>query len=61
MSTGLTFGTIAAVFGFNSGYINQVQYSILICIVITSGIIPSSIAQKWFMTMHDEDIVDVNN
>jgi Kef-type K+ transport system membrane component KefB len=61
MSTGLTFGTIASVFGYNSGYIDQLQYSVLIGIVIGSGIIPAFIAQKWFMPMHDEDIVDVDN
>jgi len=59
MSTGLTFGTIASVFGLTSGYINQVQYSILIGVVVTSAVIPTFIAQKWFMPKHSEDIVDV--
>ncbi len=61
MSTGLTFGTIASVFGLNSGLINQVQYSILIGAVIASAVIPTFIAQKWFMPVHSEDIVDLNN
>ena len=61
MSTGLTFGTIASVFGLNSGLINQVQYSILIGAVIASAVIPTFIAQKWFMPLHSEDLVDLNN
>ena len=58
MSTGLTFGAIASIFGLNSGYINQVQYSILIGVVIASAIIPTFIAQKWFMPVEEEDIID---
>lgn len=61
MSTGLTFGTIASVFGLNSGFINQVQYSVLIGVVIASAVIPTFIAQKWFMPVHSEDLVDLNN
>lgn len=61
MSTGLTFGTIASVFGLNSGFINQVQYSVLVGVVVASAIIPTFIAQKWFMPVHSEDIVDLNS
>jgi len=61
MSTGLTFGTIASVFGFNSGYIDQVQYSVLIGVVIASAVIPTFIAQKWFLPVHSEDLVDIDN
>lgn len=61
MSTGLTFGTIASVFGLNSGFIDQVQYSVLIGVVIASAVIPTFIAQKWFMPVHSEDLVDLNN
>ena len=61
MSTGLTFGTIASVFGFNSGLIDQVQYSVLVGVVIASAVIPTFIAQKWFMPVHSEDIVDLKN
>ncbi|OGT85010.1 MAG: potassium transporter, partial [Gammaproteobacteria bacterium RIFCSPLOWO2_02_FULL_61_13] len=60
MSTGLTFGTISSVFGLNAGYINQVQYSVLVGVVVTSAVIPTFIAQKWFMPVHAEDIVDFN-
>jgi Kef-type K+ transport system membrane component KefB len=58
MSTGLTFGTISSVFGLTAGYIDQVQYSVLVGVVIASAVIPTFIAQKWFMPVEDEDIVD---
>ena len=61
MSTGLTFGTISSVFGLNAGYIDQVQYSVLVGVVVASAVIPTFIAQKWFMPVHSEDIVDINN
>lgn len=61
MSTGLTFGTIASVFGYQSGFINQVQYSVLVGVVIASAVIPTFIAQKWFMPLHSEDVVDISN
>ena len=48
MSTGLTFGSISALFGFNYGYINQAQYSVLVTVVIASAVIPTLIAQVWF-------------
>jgi len=57
MSTGLTFGTIASVFGLMTGIINQTQYSILIGVVIASAIIPTFIAQKWFMPVEEEDLI----
>lgn len=58
MSTGLTFGTIASLFGFNAGYIDQVQYSVLIGVVVSSAVIPTFIAQKWFLTRHSGDIIE---
>jgi Kef-type K+ transport system membrane component KefB len=48
MSTGLTFGTISALFGLNNGYINQQQYSVLVTVVIGSAIVPTVIAQAFF-------------
>jgi Kef-type K+ transport system membrane component KefB len=59
MSTGLTFGTIASVFGLTAGYINQVQYSVLVGVVVATAVIPTFIAQKWFMPVHSEDVVDL--
>jgi Kef-type K+ transport system membrane component KefB len=48
MSTGLTFGTISALFGLNNKIIDQTQYTILVTVVILSAIIPTLIAQKFF-------------
>ena len=58
MSTGLTFGTIASLFGLNAGYINQVQYSVLIGVVVASAIIPTFVAQKWFLPQHSEHMIE---
>jgi Kef-type K+ transport system membrane component KefB len=48
MSTGLTFGTISALFGLNNGYISQEQYSVLVTVVIGSAVVPTIIAQTFF-------------
>lgn len=48
MSTGLTFGSICALFGLNNGIINQHQYTALVTAVIGSAIVPTMIAQRWF-------------
>lgn len=48
MATGLTFGTISALFGLNNRIIDQKQYTILVTVVILSAIIPTLIAQKFF-------------
>ena len=48
MATGLTFGTISALFGLNNHIIDQKQYTILVTVVILSAIIPTVIAQKFF-------------
>ncbi len=59
MSTGLTFGLIASIFGLQAGYIDNVQYSVLTGVLIASAVIPTFIAQKWFMPVHAEDLVDL--
>jgi Kef-type K+ transport system membrane component KefB len=48
MATGLTFGTISALFGLNNKIIDQNQYTVLVTVVILSAIIPTVIAQKFF-------------
>ncbi|MGQ9688145.1 MAG: cation:proton antiporter [Desulfobaccales bacterium] len=48
MATGLTFGSISALFGLTYGYIDQGQYSILVTGVIASAVLPTVIAQLWF-------------
>jgi Kef-type K+ transport system membrane component KefB len=52
MSTGLTFGTISALFGLNHGIITSAQYSYLVAAVIGSAVIPTVIANAWFMPLH---------
>jgi Kef-type K+ transport system membrane component KefB len=48
MSTGLTFGSISALFGLTNHIINQEQYTILVTAVIGSAVVPTLIAQIWF-------------
>jgi hypothetical protein len=48
MSTGLTFGSISALFGLTNGIIDQDQYTVLVTAVIGSAVVPTLIAQKWF-------------
>jgi len=48
MSTGLTFGTISALYGLSNQYITNDQYSIIVIVVILSAIVPTIVAQKFF-------------
>ena len=48
MSTGLTFGSISALFGLTNHIINQEQYTVLVTAVIGSAVVPTLIAQIWF-------------
>ena len=52
MSTGLTFGTISALYGLTNNIINQQQYSWLVGTVILSAIIPTLIANRFFLPKH---------
>jgi Kef-type K+ transport system membrane component KefB len=48
MSTGLTFGSISALFGLTNHIIDQSQYTVLVTGVIGSAVVPTFIAQVWF-------------
>ena len=48
MSTGLTFGSISALFGLSHGFIDQAQYTVLVSVVIASAVIPTLVAQTFF-------------
>jgi Kef-type K+ transport system membrane component KefB len=48
MATGLTFGTISALYGLQNGVVDQNQYTILVSVVILSAFVPTLIAQKFF-------------
>jgi Kef-type K+ transport system membrane component KefB len=52
MSTGLTFGTISALFGLSHGIVTEGQYSHLVAVVIGSAVIPTLIANAVFVPRH---------
>ncbi len=52
MSTGLTFGTISALFGLSHEVIDQAQYSYLVAAVIASAVVPTLIANAFFLPRH---------
>ncbi|MDI6715909.1 MAG: cation:proton antiporter [Actinomycetota bacterium] len=52
MSTGLTFGTISALYGFSHGIVTQAQYSFLVATVIASAVIPTLVAGAAFLPRH---------
>jgi Kef-type K+ transport system membrane component KefB len=52
MSTGLTFGTISSLFGLNHGIITQVQYSHLVATVIGTAVVPTLVANAFFLPGH---------
>jgi Kef-type K+ transport system membrane component KefB len=52
MSTGLTFGTISALYGLSHGLVTQVQYSYLVAVVIGSAVVPTLIANAAFLPRH---------
>jgi glutathione-regulated potassium-efflux system ancillary protein KefC len=52
MSTGLTFGTISALFGLSHQLISRAQYSALVAAVIGSAVIPTLIANMFFLPHH---------
>lgn len=52
MSTGLTFGTISALYGLTHGIVTQAQYSFLVAGVIASAVVPTMIANAFFQPRH---------
>ncbi len=52
MSTGLTFGTISSLFGLSHGIVDQGQYSALVAAVIGSAVVPTLIANAFFLPRH---------
>lgn len=52
MSTGLTFGSISALFGLSHDVIDQAQYSALVAAVIGSAVVPTLIANAFFRPRH---------
>ena len=54
MSTGLTFGTISSLYGYQAGIIDKAQFSLLVTVVVASAVIPTLIAQRWFRPTVEE-------
>lgn len=52
MSTGLTFGTISALYGLSHNIITPAQYSLLVAAVIASAVVPTWIANQFFLPRH---------
>jgi glutathione-regulated potassium-efflux system ancillary protein KefC len=52
MSTGLTFGTISALYGLSHNIVTKQQYSFLVAAVIASAVIPTMIANFAFLPHH---------
>ena len=52
MSTGLTFGTISALYGLDHAIVSRQQYSFLVAAVIASAVIPTLIANAAFLPRH---------
>jgi Kef-type K+ transport system membrane component KefB len=56
MATGLTFGSIAALFGLTHHLINERQYTELVTVVLLSAVVPTLIAQLFVRPV----VVDVD-
>jgi Kef-type K+ transport system membrane component KefB len=54
MSTGLTFGTISALYGLNAHIIDRTQFSLLLAVVVLSAIVPTAIAQRFYQPRAEE-------
>jgi Kef-type K+ transport system membrane component KefB len=55
MSTGLTFGTISSLYGLNAGIIDETQFSLLVTVVVLSAVVPTAIAERWFLPDADHE------
>ena len=55
MSTGLTFGTISSLYGLNAGIIDETQFSLLVTVVVLSAVVPTAIAERWFLPDTDAE------
>ena len=55
MSTGLTFGTISSLYGLTAGIIDRTQFSLLVTVVVLSAVVPTAIAERWFLPQPSEE------
>jgi hypothetical protein len=55
VNTGLTFGTISSLYGLNAGFINRKQFSLLVTVVLLSAVVPTELAERWFLPDADQE------
>jgi Kef-type K+ transport system membrane component KefB len=55
VNTGLTFGTISSLYGLNAGFINRTQFSLLVTVVLLSAVVPTELAERWFLPDADQE------
>ena len=55
MSTGLTFGTIASLYGLTAEIIDATQFSLLVTVVVLSAVVPTLVAERSFLPDADEE------
>jgi Kef-type K+ transport system membrane component KefB len=55
MSTGLTFGTIASLYGLTSGIIDETQFSLLVTVVVLSAVVPTALAERRFLPQAERE------
>lgn len=59
MATGLTFGSISALYGLTNHLITRAQYSQLVTVVILSAFVPTLIAQQFFRPEVDREVAEL--
>jgi len=52
MASGLTFGTISALFGLSNKIIDEGQYSTLVAAIIGTAVVPTLLANRYFLPRH---------
>ena len=52
MASGLTFGTISALFGLSNKIIDDSQYSTLVAAIIGTAVLPTLIANRFYLPHH---------
>jgi glutathione-regulated potassium-efflux system ancillary protein KefC len=52
MASGLTFGTISALFGLSNKIIDDAQYSTLVAAIIGTAVLPTLVANRFYLPRH---------
>ena len=59
MATGLTFGSISALFGLTHHLIDKTQYTELVTVVLLSALLPTLVAQQLFRPVLPTDLTEL--